>query len=169
MSVMNDAVEGQPTEGQDEFPAELQPLLDQGVELLYGDNFEKLVQMFQGGPQNFPRAMATAINAVLSRIGKDHGALDQQAAAHIGTKLFGMLLEDLITGGAIEQVTPQMAVEAIQMTMAMWLRENQDQVDPNEAGQSLFNLAAAMKEGGVLEQNAGQQQQMPAPPSGVVQ
>lgn len=72
-------------------------LRDEAVKLVYGERFDKLIEMFQtNGPDKFARSMAIAVNTAISELEKRHGPLGPEMAAEVGSALFAMLLEDTL-------------------------------------------------------------------------
>ena len=72
-----------------------QALTDQATKIIYGDRFDKLVEMFQtNGPEKFARSMAIAVNTAITEIEKD-GPISPEAAVKLGSDVFEMLLEDM--------------------------------------------------------------------------
>lgn len=117
------------------------PIVAKAVEILYEDGmFKKLVALFQ--KQEFHQAMATAINGILEKVGAESGGTqDFDALGQAGTRLFEILLEDLVSGGVVKEVTPQMAAMAIQQTLAMWVGKNGDKVPQDVAKATAGTLA----------------------------
>jgi len=120
-----------------EVSAQAKPVLDSAIELLYDENFENFVQMFQQhGEQGFPDAMSLAINGTLERLEKDQGELPVEILAEVGTKLIEMLLQDLIQNEVVKNVTKEMMMGAVQKTLADWGQENPDRFDEQEMAQA---------------------------------
>lgn len=143
----------------DDVSEQVRPLMKYAIEMLYGENFEKLVQMFQsGGNQTFALSMSTAINGVLDRLEKEFGQLPQQAAAEIGVKLFEILLEDLAAGGVIngEELGEKEIIETIQLTLTNWSQKHPGQFNEQEFAQGMSQMAQqagaepAPEQGGLL-------------------
>lgn len=123
-------------------------LLKAAITLLYDEHFEAMVKMFkQYGDEKFPDAMAIAINGTLDRLEKDVGELTTEEAAQVGVGLFEALLEDMLTGGVVSQVTPQAAAQTIQKTIAMWVQKNGDRVDPKQSVDTLNNYYRSIGNG----------------------
>lgn len=144
----------QPEGGQgalNDLSPEASKLVARALDILYADgSFKKLIDMFkQYGAEGFHEAMATAINGILGKLEKEVGGIqDLNIVGEVGTRLFEVLLEDLVEGGVLKEVTPQMAANAIQQTLAMWAQRNGGRV-PKE------NVAATAQQ---LQQLAGGQQ-----------
>ena len=52
---------------QPQQPQDTQALKDQAIQLVYGERFDQLIQMFQkNGPDKFARSMAIAVNTAIS-------------------------------------------------------------------------------------------------------
>lgn len=165
----------QPAEGG----MDAQALIKQATELLYGENFEAMVQMFQQyGKEGFPDAMATAINGVLDRLEKETGQpLDASTAAEVGVALFEILLGDLSEGGVLPDIDKQDVLKAVEKTLAMWAKAHPDQTNPEEMKAAIEQMAQQMAQAGALEggqvmtpeeaEAAGAQPQQGQPPQGV--
>ena len=111
-------------------------LVDQATTLLYDEHFQDMLTMFKD-PDNFPNAMSTVINGVLARIEKDNGEQSFEDLAQVAMEVFRMLAEDLVQGGMLQEITGQMAMQAMQQTLSMWVRQNQKRVDGNEVAEAL--------------------------------
>jgi len=147
----------------DDVSEEVKPLMKYAIEMLYGENFENLIQMFQqGGNQTFAVSMSTAINGVLDRLEKEFGELPQQAAAEIGVKLFEILLEDMAAGGVIngDELGQQEIIQTIQLTLTNWAEKHPGKFNEQEFAQGMGQMAqqmgaepqaqAAPEQGGIL-------------------
>jgi hypothetical protein len=136
---------------------ELKPLIDQATTILYDEGFEPMMKMFQD-PENFPNAMATAINGVMGRIEKDNGEQPFEILAQVAMEVFKMLAEDLVQGGILPEISGSMAMQAIQQTIAMWVKQNQKRVDGNEVAEALKMMKQQItSEMGGAEPQAGAQ------------
>lgn len=153
MSVLDDvsvkpdpiAADNPPGEG---LPQEVKPLVDAAVKLLYDENFESLIKMFkQHGRDGFPQAMSIALIGVLDRLEEDHGELSLEVIGQVGTHLFEMLLEDLLQGGAIEEVDQEDVLDAIQLTLEGWARQHPDRVDKQATAAVMNEMASEIQDG----------------------
>lgn len=102
-----------------------QELRDEAVQLLYGENFDKMIEMFQtNGPEQFARSMALTINSALqaleAKYGKATTAPQYQVAAEIGMDLMMKLLEDVIGGRIVPDVTLEQVQEVMPATLVMY-------------------------------------------------
>jgi hypothetical protein len=127
--------QAQPTEGMS---PEAQALVDQAVQVLYspGDgNLENMVQMFQQhGVEGFPTAMSTAVLGLLARL-QQEGEIPVALLAEVGSKLFEIILEDLIEGGVVTDVTEAQTLEAIALIFEGWASTNGQSLSPEEKQQ----------------------------------
>ncbi len=95
-------------------------LVKVGVDILYGQLFEKLVEMFKkGGVEGFPKSMAFAINKVIEEIEKKE-KINPEIAAAVGTKLFWMLIEDIIGGGIVPKIDTDVITMALHESMRQY-------------------------------------------------
>jgi hypothetical protein len=122
------------------------PALKAAIELLYGQGFEALVQMFQkAGMEGFHEAMSNAINGVLEQVEAQQGQLPMEVISEVGVKLFEILLEDLVSGGVInqEELESKNILLAVQHTLANWVNRNgpqREDVNPQEIKQAIMQL-----------------------------
>lgn len=132
------------------------PIVKRAVELVYGEGFEELVQMFEAsGPQGFAQAMSTAINGVLERLAKEFGELPTELIAEVGLKLFESLLEDLVAGGVIDPtaLNGDSIMQTITQTLSSWGRKNPDKFDPEMMAQGISQAATDAMPKGVVNGN----------------
>lgn len=142
--------EGQP---QSAVGGDVQSLIKLATELLYSDNFEAMIQMFQQhGKEGFPQAMAMAINGVLDRLEQEQGQpLDPQTAAEVGVALFEILLADLAEGEILPDIDKQSVLQAIEAVLSMWAKSHPDQTNPEEMKAVIQQMAQQMAQAGNLE------------------
>ena len=101
---------GQPP-AQEPSAASFEELRDLGVKKLYGENFDKMLKMFEtNGPEKFPKSMAVAVNTTITALEKESGPLPPEMAAEVGIDIMMKLLEDIIG----EQLLPGVTLEQIQ-------------------------------------------------------
>ena len=132
-----------------------QPFIKRGVEILYRDNFEKLVQMIKGaGPDGLGASMSTAINTTMEKL-KQEGQMPPDVAVEVGATLFTMLLEDLVSGGTIEQISEQQMADAIGQTLRDYADANPEELSREQVAQA---LAAGQQELSAQMPQAGQAQ-----------
>lgn len=134
-----------------EVTPEMEAMLDAAIKVLYGETFGKMVALFENAPDQFEQNIATVINAVVEKVATDYGAMDMNAAAVIGGTLFEMLVDDLVAGGVVQEPTQEMIIGGMQQTLSLWIQNNQDQVDPNTAGQTLQELQSVLEQGPAQE------------------
>jgi len=183
MGMLQDTLGGGQPQNQEGQPQQQgggsQDLIKQATKLLYSDNFESMVKMFQQhGKEGFPQAMAMAINGVLDRLEKDQGQpLDAQTASGVGIAIFEILLQDLAEGGVLPNIDKQDVLKSVEAVLTMWAKGHPDQANPEEMKGVIEQMARQMSQGGKLEggavvppsQGGGAPQQPPPgqPPQGV--
>ena len=105
---------------------EFEKLRDQAIQLVYGERFDQLVEMFQtNGPEKFARSMAVAVNTPISELEKQ-GPLDPVTATKVGLAIYMRLLEDMIGGGVVEGVTADQVSESLPATLVMYADSHPD-------------------------------------------
>ena len=105
---------GQPPEQQ------FQELSDQAVMMVYNDRFPQLIKMFEtNGAERFGRSMAVAVNTVLTELEKQ-SPMDPEMAANVGMDIYMKLLEDIITGGIVPDVTLEQVQSALPQALEMY-------------------------------------------------
>ncbi|MCP4471574.1 MAG: hypothetical protein GY815_12985 [Gammaproteobacteria bacterium] len=114
---------GQPQPGAQD----IQALKDQATQVVYGDRFDQLIEMFQtNGPEKFARSMAIAVNTAIQEVEKTNGPIGPEAAAEVGSDLFAKLLEDTLTKqkdgmpAVVEGVTPEQLKEVLPAILVMY-------------------------------------------------
>lgn len=190
MGILSDGMPGaQKTQAQDpqaqpaQGGGDVQGLIKKAIQLLYGDNFEAMVKMFQQhGKGGFPQAMAMAVNGVLDRLEKDQGnKLDAETAAQVGVAVFEALLQDLAEGGVLPDIDKNSVLQAIEAILQMWAKSHPDQANPEDMKATIQQMAQQMSQAGALDsdqimtpsETARSGQQTPAqaqpqvPPQGV--
>ena len=111
----------QPMQGGD-----VKQLSDKAIQLVYGDRFDELIKMFQtNGAEKFPRSMAVTINTALSDLEKA-GPIPIEAVAQIGMDLMMKLLEDMIKGGVVPDVTADQMNQSLPATLQMYADSHPD-------------------------------------------
>jgi len=132
---------------------DVQALVKRAIQLLYGDNFEAMVQMFQKhGKAGFPQAMAMAVNGVLDRLEKDQGGpLDAETAAQVGVAVFEALLQDLSEGGVLPDIDKDSVLQSLEAILRLWTKNHPDQADPEQMKSVIQQLAQQMSQEGALE------------------
>jgi hypothetical protein len=129
---MNDEMMPPEEEGLDateEIDPAVEDLIDQAKGLLYGDNFENMMKLFQtGGPQGFANAMATVVVGTLERLEADNGEQTNETLLMVAIGIVAMLATDLANGRVMEVDSDQVQL-AIQASIGMWMKRNQDRVD----------------------------------------
>lgn len=112
-----------PTQAAPQEPAsqeEFEKLRDQAIQLVYGERFDQLIEMFQtNGPENFARSMAVAVNTPITELEKQ-GPLDPVTATKVGMAIYMRLLEDMIGGGVVEGVTAEQVSESLPAILVMY-------------------------------------------------
>ena len=101
--------------------ASFEELRDQGIQQLYGENFDGMIEMFQSnGPEKFPRSMAVAVNSTIEYLEQQHGSLSYEQAAEVGMDIMMKLLEDIIGGGVLPDVTLEQVQQAFPAILVMY-------------------------------------------------
>lgn len=101
-------------------PQDFESLRDQAIQLVYGERFDQLIEMFQtNGAENFPRSMAIAVNTAISEIEKQ-GKMDYQMATRVGLEIYMRLLADIVGEGVVEGLTAEKIAEALPATLLMY-------------------------------------------------
>ena len=110
-----------------EQPQDAQGLKDQATQLVYGERFDKLIEMFQtNGPENFARSMAVAVNTAITELEKTNGPIGPEMAAEIGGDLFVKLLEDMLVkpkdgmAAVVEGVTAEQLQDVLPAILVMY-------------------------------------------------
>ena len=132
---------GQPPEQQ------FKELSDQAVMLVYNERFPALIKMFEAnGPERFGRSMAVAVNTVLTEMEKQ-GPLEPEVAANVGLDIFMKLLEDMITGGVVPDVSMEQVQQALPQALEMY-QQSHPEVTPQDV-QTVMQTAQQGAQGGV--------------------
>jgi hypothetical protein len=151
--------------GEFKISPEAQAIVDQAVEILYSPgegNLENMVQMFQQhGPENFSTAMATAVLGLLDRLQQDNQNIPLEVLSEVGGKLFEIILQDIMEGGVIENISEQEVLLAQAKILEGWAASNAGSMSPEDE-QSIAALVVELKKAA-----QGQQAQPGAqPPQG---
>lgn len=110
---------GQPP--QEQSTASFEQLRDQGIQRLYGDNFDSMIEMFQtNGAENFPKSMGIAVNSTLQYLEQENGQLPVEMAAEVGMDVMMKLLEDIIGGGVVPDVKLEQVQQAFPAILVMY-------------------------------------------------
>lgn len=95
-------------------------LRDQAIQLVYGERFDQLIEMFQtNGPEKFARSMAIAVNTPITELEKK-GPIDYENATKVGMAIYMRLLEDMIGGGVVKGVTAEQVSESLPAILIMY-------------------------------------------------
>lgn len=137
-------------------PADVEALKAQAIQLVYGERFDQLIEMFQtNGPDNFARSMAVAVNTAISELEKGGAAVPPEAAAEVGADLFAKLLEDMLIkpkegmAAVVEGVTAEQLQEVMPAILVMYSDSH-----PEVAKQDIQAVMAEV-DSGVKAHNAG--------------
>lgn len=143
---------GQPPElGGEEF----QKLRDEAIQLVYGDRFDQLIKMFQtNGAEKFPRSMAITINTAITELESKNGPIDPAMAAEIGMDLMIKLLEDIVAGGVVPDVTLEQVKEVLPAMLVMYADSHPD-VSKQDVQQVMRDVQAGLPQGGGALAGAG--------------
>ena len=151
--------------------ARFESLRDQGVMLIYDERFEALLKMFKtNGAARFSNSMATAVNTVLTELEKK-GPVEPEMAAMVGMDIYMKLLEDIITGGVVPDVTLEQVQPAMPATLKMYAASHPEVTEEDmnaimqAASQGMQQQGANMQEPGPEMQPDSQNMQTTAPPS----
>ena len=157
-------------EQQEPPEARFESLRDQGVMLIYDERFEALLKMFKtNGAARFSNSMATAVNTVLTELEKK-GPVEPEMAAMVGMDIYMKLLEDIITGGVVPDVTLEQVQQALPATLKMYAASHPEVTEEDmnaimqAASQGMQQQGANMQEPGPEMQPAPQNMQTTAPP-----
>lgn len=132
--------------------ASFEELRDQGVQRLYGENFDQLIEMFQtNGAQNFPRSMAIAVNSTIEYLEQQNGPLPPEQAAEVGMDIMMKLLEDMI----VSEVVPDVTLEQVQQSLPAILVMYADS-HPNVSKQDVQQLMIEVQRGAAAQGEAPQ-------------
>lgn len=108
-------------------PADVEAMKAQAIQLVYGERFDQLIEMFQtNGPDNFARSMAIAVNTAITEIEKSGTPVPPEAAAEVGGDLFAKLLEDMLVkpkdgmGAVVEGITGEQLQEVMPAILVMY-------------------------------------------------
>lgn len=150
---------------------EADELLAQAVNDIYSEaRLPKLKKLFQeGGVEGFPHAMGVAVIGGLSSLDVEN--IEPTTLAEVGTKLFEMVAEDIITSGEVEGVTPDILMSAVQQSIKMFAAKYPDKIDMEEFAAAWQEQMAAEGEAEAPMDPMAQQQapmapQAPAAPQG---
>lgn len=138
--------------GQPQTQASFEELRDQAIKLVYGERFDQLIKMFQtNGAENFPRSMAVAINTALSELEKQ-GAIGLENAARVGMDLMMKLLEDMISGGVVPDVTLEQVQQVLPATLQIYADSHPD-VSQQDIQEIIKEVEAGVAAGGGAQQS----------------
>lgn len=142
-------------------PPPFEELRDQGVQRLYGDNFDKMIEMFEtNGAENFPKSMAIAVNSTIEYLETEHGKLPPESAAEVGMDIMFKLLEDIIGGGVLPDVTLEQVQQAFPAILVMYADSR-----PEISKQDVQQLAQEVQ-AGVAAHEGGQEPNAMPPEQG---
>lgn len=146
-------MQGQPpAQGQPkpENTASAQELKDKATQIIYGERFDELVEMFQtNGAEKFARSMAIAVNTAITEMEKD-GPVPPPAAAQLGMDVFTMLLEDMATEPdkgmppVVPGVTGEQLQEVLPAILVMYAEQHPD-VSKQQVQQVMKGVTAGVK------------------------
>ncbi|MEE8364207.1 MAG: hypothetical protein V3R76_00335 [Gammaproteobacteria bacterium] len=112
-------------------PGDFKKLRDKAIQLVYGDRFDQLIKMFQSnGPEKFARSMAVAVNTPITELEKE-GPIDYEMATKIGLAIYMRLLEDMIGGGVVANVTANQVSESLPAVLLMYA-DTHPEVSPED-------------------------------------
>jgi len=158
--------EQDPSMGELQVSPEAKVLVDQAVKILYSPgegNLENMVKMFQQhGPEGFATAMATAVLGMLERLQSENQDIPLALLSEVGTKLFEIILQDIMEGGVITDISEEQALEAQALILEGWGKTNAGKISPQEL-EELSQLVATIRQ--QAQKSAGQQppqQEQPA-------
>jgi len=145
--------------GGQKSPENFKQLVDQAKGLLYGENFESMIKVFeQGGRQGFAEGMATVIVGTLDRLEKENGELDEQTLLYVGLAILAMLSTDLSQGGIIEDLTSDDVQVAAGMVWMKWMESHEDRANMGGALAAMQKQAMQQKREGQMPKGDLQQQ-----------
>lgn len=107
-------------------PEEVERLSDEAVKLVYGERFDQLINMFEtNGADNFARSMGVAVNTVLTELEKEN-PMPFDVVAQVGMDIYMKLIEDMIRGGVVPDVTLEEVQQALPATLVMYADAHPD-------------------------------------------
>ena len=104
-------------------------LQDEAIQIVYGDRFDQLIQMFQkNGPDKFARSVAITVNTAIDELEKRHGLIGPENSAKVGMAIYVRILEDMLTGDnpVLSDVPMQQIQETLPATLYMYQESRQD-------------------------------------------
>lgn len=140
---------GQPPQANVPF----EQLRDEAIQRLYGENFDNMIEMFQAnGPEEFAKSMGLTINSAIEFLEKQHGRIAPEQAAEVGMDLMMKLLEDIIGGGVMPDVTLEQVQQVLPATLVMYADSR-----PDVSKEDVQNLVREVQRS-VAEQEGGTNQ-----------
>lgn len=130
----------EPVEGESQkSPGEL---IQVAKGLLYGDNFESMINVFQtAGLDGFPQAMATVVIGTLERLEGDFGEQDPRVLLAVAVGLVAMLSTDLVEGKVLDGLDGNKVQIAIQAIVGQWMKNHPDRADVEQVKQLVLSQA----------------------------
>jgi len=131
--------------------ASFEELRDQGIQRLYGDNFDQMIAMFEtNGAANFPKSMAVAVNSTIEYLEQENGKLAPEQAAEVGMDVMMKLLEDIIGNGVVPDVTLEQVQQAFPAILVMYADAR-----PEVSKQDVQQLVEEVQKGVATQQGGG--------------
>lgn len=132
---------------------DIETLKDAATQLVYGERFDQLITMFQtNGAEKFPRSMGIAVNTAISELEKQFGPIGPELAAEVGMDLMMKLMEDVITGKVLPDVSLEQTQEALPAILMMYA-DSHPEVSKEDVQQLVMEI-----ENGVKQAKGGDQQ-----------
>lgn len=140
---------------------QLKDLLDQAKAILYGENFEQMMNLFKkNGRPGFADAMAIVVVGVLDRLEQDNGELDPQILLIVAFGMVGIIATDVQRTGLVPDIETDDVQLALGNVVAKWMNAHEGRAGMEQGIKSLQKEAMARRgqgqspEQGLLAQQA---------------
>lgn len=139
----------------------VEELIQQAKALLYGDNFERMMKVFEtNGQRAFPNAMATVVVGTLDRLEADNGTQANATLLMVAIGIVAMLSTDLVNGKMMQLSSDDVQL-AVQATVGAWLRKHKDRADIDGMQQEVADGVMQGEGTDILRTAWGGQEQAP--------
>jgi hypothetical protein len=138
--------DNQLTSGDEE---EFKATIDQAKELLYGENFENMINVFQkAGKEGFPEAMATVVNGTLDRLEQENGEMAPQILIMTGYGITAMLASDMTNAEVVPDLDKDIVQVALAAVTGKWMEQHEDRADVPRAMEDIQKMGQKQKGSG---------------------